>query len=68
METYCVSCKKNSANKNSNVKNTEQNGCFCIKLCCMKKLRFIKNQEASGLLSDLGLKTPLNNSSFHLFI
>ena len=28
METYCVSCKKNSANKNSNVKNTKQNGCL----------------------------------------
>ena len=28
-------------------------------LCDFKKLRFIINQEASGLLSSLGLKTPL---------
>ena len=26
-----------------------------------KKSRFIKNQEARGLLSNLGLRTPLSN-------
>ena len=29
-------------------------------ICDNKKSRFIKNQEAKGLLSELGLKTPLN--------
>ena len=29
-------------------------------ICGSKKSRFIKNQEAKGLLSNLGLKTPLN--------
>ena len=29
-------------------------------ICDNKKSRFIKNQEAKGLLSDFGLKTPLN--------
>ena len=29
-------------------------------LCGSKKSRFIKKQEASGILSSLGLKTPLN--------
>ena len=29
-------------------------------ICDNKISRFIKNQEAKGLLSDLGLKTPLN--------
>ena len=28
-----------------------------------KKLKFIKEQEASGLLSSLGIKTPLNKIS-----
>ena len=28
-------------------------------ICGSKKSRFIKNQEAKGLLSNLGLKTPL---------
>ena len=29
-------------------------------LCASKKLRFIKNQEASGLLSNLELEKPLS--------
>ena len=33
-------------------------------ICGSKKSRFIKNQEAKGLLSDLGLRTPL--SKVHL--
>ena len=31
----------------------------CV-ICGSKKLKFIKKQEASGLLSNLGLKTPLS--------
>ena len=29
--------------------------------CNKKKSRLIKNQEASGLLSKLGIRTPLSN-------
>ena len=29
-------------------------------ICGSKKSRFIKHQEAKGLLSKLGIKTPLN--------
>ena len=29
-------------------------------MCDSKKSKFIKQQEASGLLSSLGIKTPLN--------
>ena len=29
-------------------------------VCDSKKSKFIKEQEASGLLSSLGIKTPLN--------
>ena len=29
-------------------------------ICGSKKSRFIKNQEAKGLLSNLGVKTPLS--------
>ena len=28
-------------------------------ICVSKKSRFIKNQEAKGLLSNLGVRTPL---------
>ena len=31
----------------------------CV-VCDSKKSKFIKEQEASGFLSSLGLKTPLN--------
>ena len=30
-------------------------------VCNSKKSKFIKQQEASGLLSSLGIKTPLSN-------
>ena len=33
-----------------------------------KKSKFIKEQEASGLLSSLGLKTPLSKIISHSFI
>ena len=29
-------------------------------ICGSKKSRFIKEQQAKGLLSNLGIKTPLN--------
>ena len=32
-------------------------------ICGGKKSRFIKNQEAKGLLSKLGIKTPLSKVS-----
>ena len=31
-------------------------------ICGNKKSRFIKNQEAKGLLSNLGVKTPLSKA------
>ena len=31
-------------------------------VCCGKRSRFMKEQEAKVLLSSLGLKTPLNKS------
>ena len=33
-------------------------------VCDSKKSKFIKEQEASGLLSGLGIKVPLNNFFF----
>ena len=31
-------------------------------VCGIKKSRFVKEQEAKGLLSNLGIKTPLSKS------
>ena len=50
METYCVSCKKNNANKSSSVRRTKQNRLMFVSnyaVCDSKKLRFIKNQETN---------------------
>ena len=47
METYCVSCKKNTGNKNSTVKRTKQNRLMLISnsaVCGKKNPMFIKSQ------------------------
>ena len=51
METYCVSCKKNTANENSSVKETKQNGLMLLSNCAVcgnKKSTFLKNKEHSN--------------------
>ena len=43
METYCDSCKKNTANKNSNVRKTKQNRLMLLSNCAIygkKKINF----------------------------
>ena len=41
-------------------KKMENNALSKCAVCVSKKLKFIKEQEASGLLSTLGIKTPLS--------
>ena len=59
MESYCLKCKKNTENidPTSNGKAMILSNCA---ICGSKKSRFIKHQEAKGLLSKLGFKTPLS--------
>ena len=48
IETYCVNCKKNTANENSSVRRTNQNRLMLLSNCSVcdkKKLNFINNQE-----------------------
>ena len=56
-------CRENTESINPRVLKTN-NGKTMILLklaiCGSKKSRFIKKQEASGILSNWGLKTPLN--------
>ena len=62
MESYCLKCRKNTENIDPKV-SASSNGRVMIlskcAICGSKKSRFIKNQEAKGLLSKLGLRTPL---------
>ena len=50
MESYCLKC---SSNGRSMILSK-------YAICGSKKSTFIKNQEAKGLLSNLGIKTPLS--------
>ena len=65
-ETYYLSCRKYTKNvnpkivKNKNNRSMIQANCA---ICNSKKTRFIKEQLAKGLLSNLGIKTPLNKVS-----
>ena len=63
MESYCVKCKKHTKNIDPQVSSTG-NGKFMIlskcAICGSKKSKIINKQEAGGLLSKLGIKTPLS--------
>ena len=63
MKSYCLKSRKDTENINPKVSNTS-NGRKTIlskcPICGSKKSRYIKNQEAKGLLSNLGVKTPLS--------
>ena len=63
MINYCLSCKKDTKNidpkvvKTKNIRLMMLSQCF---VCNNKKSKFIKEQEARGLLSNLGIRTPLS--------
>ena len=63
-DTYCIVDKRKTPNLEPVIVQTK-NGRYMLKskcaVCGKIKTRFIKAQEASGLLSMLGLKTPLAN-------
>ena len=63
MELYCLKCKKNTENIDPKVSSASNRRVMILSKCTIcnsKKSRFIKNQEAKGLLSKLGIKTPLS--------
>ena len=63
MSSYCLKCRKNTENINPRVSKTNNGKTMILSKCAIwvsKESRFIKNQEAKGILSNLDLKTPLN--------
>ena len=63
MKSYCLKCKRDTVNINPRVSHTSNRKTMLLSKsakCRSKKLRFIKNQEAKGLLSNLGIRTPLS--------
>ena len=61
-DTYCLVCRKYTKNNNPKIARNRQNRLMIQSNCAncgSKKSRFIKEQEAMGILSNLGIKTPL---------
>ena len=63
MKSSCLKCRKNTESINPSVSSTNNSRTVVLSKCAIcggKKSRFIKNQEAKGLLSNLGVRTPLS--------
>ena len=63
MLSYCLKCKSNTESINPKVSKTINDRAIISSTCALcgsKKSKFIKQQEAKGVLSNLGLRTPLN--------
>ena len=61
--SYCLKCRKYTENINPQISCTSNDKTMISSkraICGSKKYKFIKNQEAKGLLSKLGIKTPLS--------
>ena len=64
MESYCLKCRKYTKNINPQVSSTSNGKMMILSKCAIcnsKKSKYINKQEAKGLLSKLGIKTPLSN-------
>ena len=62
MKTYRLRCKTNTDNIDPKMFKTKNNRLLMQSKCSVcknKKSRFVKEQDAKGLLSQLGIKTPL---------
>ena len=62
-ETYCLVYKKYTKNNNPKTVRNRQNRLMIQSNCATcgsRKSRFIKEQQAMGILSNLGIKTPLS--------
>ena len=63
MLSHCLKCRKNTESKNPKIARTKNGRIMLLSKCAgcdSKTSKFIKQAEASGLLSSLGIKAPLN--------
>ena len=63
MKTYCVKCKKDTENIGPKIFKTKNNRLIMQSKCSVcknKTSRFVKEQDAKGLLSNVGIRTPLS--------
>ena len=63
IETYCVKCKKDTETIDPKMVKTKNKRLVMQPKCSVWgiiKSRFVKEEEAKDLLSNLGIKTPLS--------
>ena len=63
MKTYYVKCKKDTENTDPKNVRTENNRSVMqskCSVCGIKRSRFVNEEKAKGLLSNLGIQTPLS--------
>ena len=63
MKSYCLKYRKDTENINPKISKTSNGRTMVLSnctICSSKKSRFIRNQEAKGLLSNLGIRTRLS--------
>ena len=67
MKSYCLRCKKHTKNIDPQVSSTSNGKLMILSKCAIcgsRKSKFIKKQDAKGILSSLGIKTPLSKNTF----
>ena len=63
MLSYCLKSRKNREGKNPKIVMTKNGRIMLFSICAVcnsNKLKFLKEQEARGLLNTLGIRTPLS--------
>ena len=62
MKTYCLKCKTDTDNIDRKMFRTKNNRLLMQSKCrvCKNRSRFIKEQDAKSLLSNLGMNKPLS--------
>ena len=63
MKAYCMKCRKDAENIDPKIVRTKYNTLVMqsnCSVCGIKKSRFLKEQEAKGLLSNIGIKVPFS--------
>ena len=63
MWSYCLKCRKNTESKNLKAVKTKNGRVMVLSKCTVcdsNTAKFIKEQEVSGLLTSLWIKSPLS--------
>ena len=64
---YCLVCKKNAENEDAKMVKSKNNRIMLMStsvVCGNKKSKFVREKDAKGLLSNLGIKIPLLSALF----